>query len=181
MLYFAILGIVNAISFPLAALALWIQNEKFSFKVIPLSYARTTKTKNQFITYFIIGTIMEALFITSLFYSFSVLQSVVLYTVTVLGLSASIGIGVTTSPTTQTLHRLLAIAMVCTMIFWSFAFHTLLYVTAPLQSLMGFLLSSIALLVVPYLYFKLKSTGYTELFFLCIISLWNILMVSLLF
>jgi hypothetical protein len=181
MIYYLLLGLGNALFISTAVYALWLQNNFFSFRTTPLSHARKTHTKFQFTLYFIIGTLFEAAFIISLFYTFPVLQSTLVYILTCIGLGASIGIGITTNPKTRTIHQVCARLFMVTMILWSFIFHGLLFSVSPLHGILGFTLSGITLVGVPYFYFYKKSIGWTELFFIIIVLFWNVLLSSLIF
>jgi hypothetical protein len=179
MFYFFLHGLLNAIFIPAAVYALWTQNKRFSFYGTPLSFARKTHTRSQFVLFFVIGTLLEALFLFELFYTFPVLRSTTLMICTAIGLIASICIGITTNVKVRTLHQLSAQLFTATMIAWSLIFHTLIYSVSPIHSILGFVLSFLAITGIPYFYFYKKSVGWTELFFITIIVIWNILFASL--
>ena len=176
---FLILGIINSIFIQSVVYSLWSQNNYFSFLQNPLSYARKTHTKNKFVLYFLVGTFLEGLFIISLFYSFDQLQSKTLILITILGLLLSALIGLTTHPKTRRFHKISAISFVLVMILWSLIFHILLLSVSQIHGQLGLGLSVATIVGMSYFYFKLKSIGYSELYFIAIITVWNILMCSL--
>lgn len=178
---FLILGIVNSIFIPSAVYSLWSQNNFFSFLENPLSYARKTHTRNKFILYFLVGTFLEGLFIILLFHSFNQLQSKTLILMTILGLILSALIGLTAHPKTRRFHKISAISFILVMILWSLIFHILLLSVSQIHGQLGLGLSLATIVGMSYFYFKLKSIGYSELYFIAIITMWNILMCSLYF
>ncbi len=155
-------------------------NKYFSFLTTPLSFARKTHTRQQYVLYFIIGTLLEGIFLFLLFYFFE-LRSFLLLTITVIGLISSALIGLTTSHSVRKFHTNIAIFFILIMILWSFVFHILLFSISPIHNLFGLALSGMALVGIPYFYFKMKSIGYSELYFILVLTLWNILMSTLYF
>ena len=176
LLYF---GLLNCVFIPLAVYFLWSKNNYFNFFELPLTYSGTTHTKKPFIVLTCIGITIELLFVMYLLNAFNLTTNNILMYFAAIGF---LGIFITalTPQGRPRLHRAGIRIMITVMVFWSMYLHFLLFSVSSKIALLGTALSTICLFGVSYFYFFIKSKGYTELFFIGIVLLWNILMTYLL-